>query len=503
VNPTQNIPFTNALDDASSPESPSDSFYSVEDEMSEDFSHIEDDELRAYLTRSVMAEQALLRSVDEAKAEVERLEAEWVSAATVEEKNLIKARKWKADRHLDDCKRKLERYQSSTQFGELANQISLVKGDVTEVKGRQDNLEKRQTDLERQVQEEIANRQFLEDTVAQLTANQSVLHQDQTRMRWTVDMIDNRMRLQTIDFHGMDGRHPHASLSRFIPTDFMEAIDTVNEIGLPNDQGIRTSLLVRFVTVRDCLKLKEYMRSDEFREHHPDVSWNHDSSELQRVGKTRMHALSEALQQQFPGIELQATFVQFLAETGVKHLATEFASSHIAIDGTLFNIDAAVRSNPDYVPNPAVKVTYGGRTFSGQKLCNRGAGRTNRARGRGHNHGGSSGNQPHGIHSGPPIVPAVTTSIVSNPSTSNAVVAVASSNPDTATTRVLQIALQTASINVTNHLPPLNGQSTHRVDLYANAGDYASTKPSNKIGSFPDRYAKTASSRFNLYSIRH
>ncbi len=465
-----------ALGDALQPESPSDSFYSVENEMSEDFNHIEDDEFRAYLTRSVMTEQALLRDVEEAKAEVERLEAEWVQAASVEEKNLIKAKKWKADRHLDDCKRKLERFQSNTQLGELANQVSLVKNDVTEVKGRQDDLEKRQTELEKQVQEERAKRQCLEDTVAQLTANQTVLHQDQNRMRKTVDMID---------------------------ADFMEAIDTVNEVGMPNDQGIRTSLLVRFVTVRDCQKLEEYMRSDEFREQHSDVSWNHDSSELQRVGKTRMHASGEALQQQFPGIELRATFVRFPAGTGVKHQATEFAASHIVINGTLFHIDDAVKSNPDYVPNPAAKVTFGGRTFSGQRLKNRGAGRSGRGRGRGQTRGGFGGNPSTGVNSGPPPESTATTPAVSIPASSNAVVAVVNTNPDVMAVRAAHVTRQTAPGQVTNHLPPINGPSAHQVELFANGGNYASNRPSNRIGGFPDRYVATASSRFNPYSVRH
>jgi hypothetical protein len=79
-----------------------------------------------------------------------------------------------------------------------------------------------------------------------------------------------------------------------------------------------------------------------------------------------MNASGDALQQQFPGIELRATFVWFPAGTGAKYLTQDFASSHIAINGILFNIDQAVASNPDYVPNPAAKISYGGRTYSGQ-----------------------------------------------------------------------------------------------------------------------------------------
>jgi hypothetical protein len=206
-----------ALADIASP----DSFFSIEDEMSDEFRGVADDERRAYLQRRVMEEEAHLKSVQEAKDELERLEDEYVHANDPAEKKRLKALKWKADRRLDECNRRLERFQSSVQFGELTLKISNVEDDVTLVKDRQTTLEGRQKTLEKFVEEEAKTRttqiKNIEDQVAQLAANQAILYQEQGAIRKTVDQIDNRVRLQSLVFHGIDTSSPYEALAKFLP----------------------------------------------------------------------------------------------------------------------------------------------------------------------------------------------------------------------------------------------------------------------------------------------
>jgi hypothetical protein len=291
----------------------------------------------------------------------------------------------------------------------------------------------------------------------------------------------------------------------------LDAIDTISVIGVPNDRGVRTSILVRFVTIRDCQRVEDFLRSDEFRESpHAGTSWHHDSSELLRVGRTRMIAVGDALAAAYPGIELRATFVRYPAESGMKHLAQEFANSHIVIDNTPFHIDAAIAANPDYVPNPAARIILGGRTFSGCRLKNRGAGRGNRGRGRGRGRGGhqeghiaSLGNFRH------------PTNVISADTRGNAGVnapqrSAATSAPTAATQSSSSAAPPpgpskappTKTPNLTNQLPVLNGPSAYNVELFAHAGNYGSSRVSNRVGGFPDRYASVSQARFSPYDVR-
>jgi hypothetical protein len=366
-----------APDNASLPVS-----FLFENEMSAEFQDAEDGKRRACFERSAVEDKnALIQAVDDARTELERLETAWIQALSIEEKKIIKVQKWKADRHLDECNRQLEHFHSKIQLGVLASKISSIERDVSDVKSWQTNLEQRQDSLEKKVEGETAARCRLESQVAQIAANQSILQQEHSALRMTVDAIDNRVRLQSLVFHGIDTSNSYAWLAKFLPATCLDAIDTINEIGLPNEHGVRTSILVWFVTIRDCQRAKDFLRSDEFcGSVHAGTSWHNDSSELQRVGRTRMIAAGNALSQRFPGIELRATFVRYPPGSGVKHMAQEFAASHISIDNILFNIEAAVQANPDYVPNPAAKVTHGGRTYNGQRLKNSGTERGNRSR---------------------------------------------------------------------------------------------------------------------------
>jgi hypothetical protein len=56
--------------------------------------------------------------------------------------------------------------------------------------------------------------------------------------------------------------------------------------------------------------------------------------------------------------------------------------------------------------------------------------------------------------------------------------------------------------NLTNQLPPLSGPSTRNVELFANAGNYGSTRASNRVGGLHDRYAPNSQSRFTPYDVR-
>jgi hypothetical protein len=55
--------------------------------------------------------------------------------------------------------------------------------------------------------------------------------------------------------------------------------------------------------------------------------------------------------------------------------------------------------------------------------------------------------------------------------------------------------------NLTNHLPPLNGPNSRQVELFANGGNYGSSRPSNRVGGFQDRYAPNSLSRFTPYDV--
>ncbi len=471
------------------------SFFSTNDESSAYFSDEmdEDQQVRqAYLQQRASEEQALLQKAADAKVALEQLEAEWLAApdnVPPEQKKKFKAQRWKLARNIDDCNRSVERFQSSVQIGEFAAKVSVFENEVTDVKSRQSSLETRQSNLELTVAEERQQRRNLEDKVAQLAAQQAILFQEQGAMRKTVDLIDNRVRLQSIVFHGIDTSDPYAALAAFLPAEAMDAIDTINEIGVQNEQGVRTSILVRFVTIRDCQRVEDYLRSDEFRESpHAGTSWHHDSSELLRVGKTRMNAVGDALQAKFPGIELRATFVRYPPESGIKHFAQEFANSHIIINDTPFHIDAAVAANPDYVSNPAAKVTIGGRTYNSLRLKNRGAARS-RGRGR-----GRGGGQPPRF--GRP--PATGHGRVVNDAAGRDVAPPPAENRREASHARDNVGPTRTGNNLTNQLPPLNEPSTHNVQLFANAGNYGSSRTSNKMGTIPDRYAGH-SSRFSPY----
>ncbi len=468
------------------------SFFSLGADSANSSREMPDDERLAYAERRIIEENTLLKQVEDAKVKLERVEAEWLAAPDGEKKP-IKAQRWKAKRQLSECTRRLERFQSSVQIGELSTKVSIFEDDVTDVKARQAKVEDRQTTLEKQVAEERTARKNLEEKVDQLAKQQGILRQEHGDLRLTVDQIDNRVRLQSIVFHGVDTTNSYAFLAQFLPAAALDAIDVITEIGLPNDLGLRTSILVRFVTVRDCQRVEDFLRSDEFRgSAFAGTSWHHDSSELQRVGRTRMIAAGDALQQAYPGIELRATFVRFPPESGMKHFAQEFANSHIIINDVPFNIDSAVAANPEYISNPAAKVTLGGRTYNGVRLKNRGGGRSNRGRGRGR--GGGPSVQPTHVQ---PQQRDDTGSI----SNRNAYVSTQASIAPAPPRSSVQHRSPTRSERLTNHLPPMDGPSSNNVQLFANGGNYGSTRPSNKMGSNPDRYA-AHSSRFSPYDVR-
>ncbi len=489
----------------------SSSFYSADDDMSALDSYA-DEERRAFAERRVIEEQEHLKCVADAKAELDNLEDTYLEATSPREKKRLKKLKWKADRHLNECNQRLTRFQSTVQVGELTSKISHVENDVSEVKARQSNLESRQDDLDKKVAEESSIRKaemkILEDQVAQLAAQQAVLYQEQGAMRKTVDQIDNRVRLQSLVFHGIDTSDPYQSLAKFLRPEMLAAIDVINVIGVPNDLGQRTSVLVRFVTIRDCQLTEDYLRSEQFRESpYAGTSWHHDSSELQRVGRTRMIACGDALAASFPSIELRATFIRFPPESGLKVFAQDFANSHVVINGTVFHVDAAVAANPDYVANPAAKVTHGGRTYTGVRQRNRGAGR-------GSNRGGRGGR---GRGHGPsrPVSPTVGQLSSSGNGNSRPTSAATAPPPALQPNPTPQSAPQvppaqfivpqpkpTRMKNLTNNLPQLNGPSSRHVELFANGGNYGSSRVSNRVGGLQDRYAPNAFSRFSPYDVR-
>ncbi len=281
---------------------------------------------------------------------------------------------------------------------------------------------------------------------------------------------------------------------------------------------------------------------DEFLQDplHRSLSWSHNKSEMERVGRTRMAACKDGLLNRFgTEIEIKPTFVRYY---GQKYTAIDFAAARVTIGGVDIDVDAEVANNPEFKVNHAVKTRHSGRTYQG---CKRRGGPVRGGRQRGGANGGGRGrggphtrslgspppplppHQPRQTHPPAPHLnvtnPVATSSQVqpgSNPPLPVNSVVTARNEADiddanqrqsqqstvaptsTSQSRPGQAAPPLVAENFrgptnslyardrqpTAYLPPLNGVSTGGATYFANFGDYSSNKISNRIGGIPDRY---------------
>jgi hypothetical protein len=194
----------------------------------------------------------------------------------------------------------------------------------------------------------------------------------------TLDAVDNRQRVQNLRLHGIPSDRVTEELQRILPVELHEQIDIAYAAG-PN-QGNHKPVLVRFKTVSACEKANQLVRSQQFRDDFPHIRPAHDSSELLRVGASRIRAAEEELKAAFEGVVFLRDGIRY---KGTKYPASEFASSHVVIDGVPFNVNSAVRANPDYETADSVHSHVRGSKVHGVRL--------KRGRGRGRGRGGWAG----------------------------------------------------------------------------------------------------------------
>jgi hypothetical protein len=450
--------------------------------------------------RALAEEQALQRRIDEVADELARYEEELVSASNDADKRRLKRALREADRRKTDLYSALHRCQLNHQLGEYSNQIRAVQNDCRELGRQQGALASRQDALEQKIEDESRARQQkelqMEARIRQIECNQTVLHEDQATMRRGLDRVDNQLRIQSLVFYGLDSTRPYESIAEYLPPVILAGIDVADPMGNPSLTE-RVPISVRFSTVRACEMAVEYLTSPEFNR--PELSWSHNRTEMERVGRSRMLACSDGLRRAFGNdIELKSTFVRLF---GQKYTAIDFAAGVINIGGAQFNIDAEVAANPEFEANPAVKVRHSGRTFQG---CRRRGGSNGRGgqrgRGRGNGRGGSvgrggghtndrlqsSGPTPNPTPNPPPNPLPIPNPIPvsSAPNTRNNIIG----------NQVALIRQPAANFNgpsndvVTRYLPQLNEMSSGGVMLSA-GGNYGSSRISSRIGDVRERYS--------------
>ncbi len=453
--------------------------------------------------------------VDEVEKLLEELEEQHLGTEDPAEKRRLKKAIREADRKRHDLRATLERFRLGVNLGEFQNQIVTVQSEVRQVASNQAALSNRQAAVERVVEEEIDARKTLEDKfvalqkevgqmkktdeeiigrVQHLEAGQQILCEDNSTMRRGLNALDSRQRIQSLVFYGIDPSRIDEEIAGYLPPALMAGVDVVRRMESTNPEGF-VAVSVRFTTVRFCELTAQFLQSPEFRKDFPDLSWSYNRTEMERVGRTRMMACWDALEQQFGSdIEIRPTFVRFF---GQKYTAIDFAAARVRIGGTEFDIDAAVAANPEFEENPAAKVKYGGRTFNG---CRR------RGRGRG---GGGTGGRGRGGRANtggqPPLTRARTGDLAPPPTHAHEPVV---SRPGTQTAPP-ERERQPPSVNngtagfggnaatsqrhpqhrLSNYLPPMSGTSSGGVTYFANSGKYGSSKAPNRMGAHQERYA--------------
>jgi hypothetical protein len=297
-------------------------------------------------------------------------------------------------------------FLNAASSGELRNDVITLKREVGDVKKRQDSVEERVDVVEQHAVSNTDEIVLLKERLAKVEADNKILREEQeatkksvndvkdehdatrrslhgvrgeqVHIRKVVDSVDNKQRIQNIMLHGIQSDDIDGSLTRIFPSELYDAIDIAypmlqqqrNPKGgdnnrNDNNEGSGVTVCVRFKTVSACEKARELLRSDDFKDKHPLLRNTNDTSEMSRVGGSRIRAVEEKLKQQFDGIEVKKDYVRL---GGQRLSAADFVSSHIIIADEPFNVDKTVRENDNFEINHKSKTHHDGRMVYGVRL---------------------------------------------------------------------------------------------------------------------------------------
>ncbi len=293
------------------------------------------------------------------------------------------------ERQLFDAKSALN--VASTR-GEFRQEVRELQGEIEGVRSRQDEVEQRVSDGEvkinselvgvkerlarieeenrarklendaliRQIEEESRARELENGALKKMVVEHGEAHH---RLQKTVNIVDNKQRIQNLRLHGLKTDQVDDELRRILPTELYNHVDIAYAAG--QDPGNHKPVLVRFKTVSACEAALQLVRSDDFKDNFPHVRPAHDASDLLRVGQSRIRAAEDELRRTYEGIIFLRDGVRY---NGVKYHASDFAASHVVIAGQPFNVGAAVQANRDYENADSVSAYIRGQRVSGVRL---------------------------------------------------------------------------------------------------------------------------------------
>ena len=166
---------------------------------------------------------------------------------------------------------------------------------------------------------------------------------DVQEIRSTLDVVDNRTRMQNVIVHGFQGQDAHQAvelLSKAEPQN-TSTIDTAFFIG-ENAWDNKRPLLLRFRTVGARDNFLKVSREVRFKSTCPGITAAPDESLLRRKGASRLAACAPALQNQFPGIHILSRAVQLGNQ---KIQCSSFAANSVRIGTGRFTIDSVVEQS--------------------------------------------------------------------------------------------------------------------------------------------------------------
>ena len=281
-----------------------------------------------------------------------------------------------------DLKTELEgvktRIHTSGISGDLTGKIKEVQHLVDNLADRQDSTDKsvkilqdqvielraaREKDLHR-IKELETQRALVEQRFRCVEDKQASSSEDTKAIRRNLDVLDNRIRVQSLILHGLDIDDPRKAVNDIFPPQLLEHIISMKPRGKKSNLNNRVPLAVVFASVDYCEQALDIIKSPKFRADHPFISASHDSSELARVGGTRMRAAEEALLNAYPDIKVKTKVVHLHGE---KFLDSDFAADILVIGGKPFNIEEAVRANTAFEVNYSVSTKFEGRTYNAMK----------------------------------------------------------------------------------------------------------------------------------------
>jgi hypothetical protein len=270
-------------------------------------------------------------------------------------KSEIKAKIRVRERQLLNDRLALTVFESS---GELRSDVVVLQNQVVQIVKRQDESEADS----KQTKSEMAEFRI---RLEKLEREKEALKRENKEIWKTMDAVDNTLRKQSLALHGV---LPDEDAADLFPEHIADRIDRVYSVGIPTPRNGSRTTIVHFTTVSGCDMALDFLNSSAFDTNRSRVSYARNTSNLARIGGTRLRLIGDKLAERFPGADVKHGALLYKK---VRYQAVEFAMQTISIDGVAVDLDKLVASCDLGETNAGVAAYVDGRRVNGIRMKRR------------------------------------------------------------------------------------------------------------------------------------